>query len=498
MRISEFKRVARLLKTAYAEIEKEALRTGLSIASPEYDAIIDRIRLEILDREGYDIEEYREAKDLYAVMPEDTRNVLSLVERTTDEVRGEMEELSQRHIPTHEEIVSIAKRVFEETPPQVFNHIVKEIKEPQIIKETVVEEHVEKYDDSHLKKEIDSIRKDREDKYEALRKEFEDYIAQSFKKNIDIMGMPDFRKLAMGLESRISELEAGGSSGGSGDVVGPSSAINNNVVFFDGVTGKLIKDSGLSLSGSNTGDVTVTDSSEIDFTLTGQEITASLKASSIDETKLDASVNASLDLADTAVQSLADLGITASASELNTLDGVTASTAELNFVDGVTSSIQTQLDGKLSSTPTTIELGHASDTTLSRSAAGILAVEGVVIPSISSTNTLTNKRITPRANTSASAATHTIDSDTTDIYTVTAQAEAVTFAAPNGTPTQGQKLLIRIKDNGTGRAITWNAIFRAIGVTLPTTTVASKTHYVLVVYNTTDTKWDALAVGAEA
>lgn len=48
--------------------------------------------------------------------------------------------------------------------------------------------------------------------------------------------------------------------------------------------------------------VTVLDSSEIDFTLTGQQITASLIAGSIDETKLDASTNASLDLADSASQ----------------------------------------------------------------------------------------------------------------------------------------------------------------------------------------------------
>lgn len=48
--------------------------------------------------------------------------------------------------------------------------------------------------------------------------------------------------------------------------------------------------------------VTVTDSSEIDFTLTGQDITAVLKAGSIDESKLDTSVNASLDLADSALQ----------------------------------------------------------------------------------------------------------------------------------------------------------------------------------------------------
>ena len=48
--------------------------------------------------------------------------------------------------------------------------------------------------------------------------------------------------------------------------------------------------------------VTVSDSAEIDLTLAGQDITASLIASSIDETKLDASVNASLDLADSASQ----------------------------------------------------------------------------------------------------------------------------------------------------------------------------------------------------
>ena len=39
-------------------------------------------------------------------------------------------------------------------------------------------------------------------------------------------------------------------------------------------------------------------------------------------------------------------GITATTIELNVLDGITATTAELNYTDGVTSSIQTQLDAK--------------------------------------------------------------------------------------------------------------------------------------------------------
>lgn len=72
------------------------------------------------------------------------------------------------------------------------------------------------------------------------------------------------------------------------------------------------------LSGTNSGDVTVSDTSEIDLTLTGQQISATIVAGSIDESKLDTSVNASLDLADSAVQS-GDLG------DLALLDLVTIS-----------------------------------------------------------------------------------------------------------------------------------------------------------------------------
>ena len=50
--------------------------------------------------------------------------------------------------------------------------------------------------------------------------------------------------------------------------------------------------------------------------------------------------------ATTAASALTNLGITATATELNKLDGVTATTAELNYVNGVTSNIQTQLNGK--------------------------------------------------------------------------------------------------------------------------------------------------------
>lgn len=44
---------------------------------------------------------------------------------------------------------------------------------------------------------------------------------------------------------------------GVGDVIGPTGATGDRVVLFDGITGKLIKDSGLTLAGTNTGDQTL-------------------------------------------------------------------------------------------------------------------------------------------------------------------------------------------------------------------------------------------------
>jgi hypothetical protein len=57
-------------------------------------------------------------------------------------------------------------------------------------------------------------------------------------------------------------------------------------------------------------------------------------------------------------------GVTASASELNILDGATLTTTELNYVDGVTSGIQSQIDGKAASVHTHL-LADVTDVTAS-------------------------------------------------------------------------------------------------------------------------------------
>lgn len=99
-----------------------------------------------------------------------------------------------------------------------------------------------------------------------------------------------------------------------------------------------------------------------------------------------------------------------------------------------------------------------------------------------------------RVTSEASNATPTPNVDTTDVHIITALAAGATFGAPTGTPTQGQQLIIRIKDNGTARALNWNAAYRASSdLALPTTTILSKTIYLGFIWNSTDSKWDLLA-----
>jgi len=83
-------------------------------------------------------------------------------------------------------------------------------------------------------------------------------------------------------------------------------------------------------------------------------------------------------------------------------------------------------------------------------------------------------------------------------YSLTALAAAAEFAAPSGTPADGNRLSVRIEDDGTGRALTYNAIYEAKGVALPTTTTASKTLYIGFLYNATDSKWDCVSSVEEA
>jgi len=112
--------------------------------------------------------------------------------------------------------------------------------------------------------------------------------------------------------------------------------------------------------------------------------------------------------------------------------------------------------------------------------------------------TVTGSRINPRFLSAANATTLAPDISAYDQYNLTAQDKALTVSAPIGTPVDGNKLMIRITGNSSAYAITWNVAYTVIGVTLPTTTVATKTIYVGTIYNATNTRWDVIAVTTQA
>lgn len=105
-------------------------------------------------------------------------------------------------------------------------------------------------------------------------------------------------------------------------------------------------------------------------------------------------------------------------------------------------------------------------------------ISGVVIPSISSTNTFSNKRWKPRMDSVSSASNPTINSDNVDIFKITAQAGNLASFTTNfsGTPFDGQVLEIEITGTST-YTLAWGSAFVSSTVTLPTTvsTVTSTT-----------------------
>jgi len=210
-------------------------------------------------------------------------------------------------------------------------------------------------------------------------------------------------------------------------------------------------------------------------------------------------------------------------TSLNAIDYFQYINADRVNFNGSTSGITGLIASAVAGT-TSLTLPAATDTLVGRTTTDTLTNKTLTSPVISTivntgtltlptstdtlvgratTDTLTNKRITPRVSSAANITSPLAwNSDDFDQYASTAQSGALTISADAGIPTDGQKMIFRFKDNGTARALTWTTgtskSFRAVGVTLPTTTVASKTVYVGCIYNSDAVRWDAIATAQEA
>jgi len=140
---------------------------------------------------------------------------------------------------------------------------------------------------------------------------------------------------------------------------------------------------------------------------------------------------------------------------------------------------------------------YPAEKSVNQDATGVVNISSVSITS----GTIVSTRINPRVTSAASASSLTPDISASDVYAYTALAAGLTINAPTGTPVDGDKLIFRLLDNGTSRALTWDTTptgYIVIGVTLPTATTISKTTYVGCIYNANNTRWDVIAVTTQA
>jgi hypothetical protein len=138
----------------------------------------------------------------------------------------------------------------------------------------------------------------------------------------------------------------------------------------------------------------------------------------------------------------------------------------------------------------TISGAYATTLTVSNTTALTLPTSGIVQSRAADQYDLNTATPTPAAGTAGAEIHYYLGTD--GAGTNTGLAQAATFAAPTGTPVQGQKLRIRINGDATPRVLDWNAIYHFGDCPKPVITGASKIQYIGFIYNATFTQWDCV------
>jgi hypothetical protein len=173
--------------------------------------------------------------------------------------------------------------------------------------------------------------------------------------------------------------------------------------------------------------------------------------------------------------------------EIGNVDFTASRNLQFDMKDGTRNIV---LNGNLSLAANFTTAGSFATTLTTTNTTNVTLPTGGTLSTIAGTETLTNKRVTPRVGSTTSSATPTINTDNVDYYELTAQAVNITSFTTNlsGTPTNGQKLWIAITGTA-ARTIAWGASFESSTITLPVTTVTTARLDVGFIWNSATSKW---------
>ena len=88
---------------------------------------------------------------------------------------------------------------------------------------------------------------------------------------------------------------------------------------------------------------------------------------------------------------------------------------------------------------------------------------------------------------------YTLNTDLYDALSITALASTLNTLSTYGNPNNFDRLIIRIKDNGSSQTLDWGTTFASYGVTLPTATIAGKIMSLGFVYDSIAALWGLVA-----
>jgi len=318
----------------------------------------------------------------------------------------------------------------------------------------------------------------------------------------------------------IAVTRGGGSSGSVGDVTGPASAGSSRIARFDGTTGKLIKNSAVSLTDagnmSGIGTIGATGLATLSAGALVQGLTVGLGAGAVGNNTvvgLTALSANTVGFNNTVVGNTAlrdnltgsnNTAVGVAALQASTGDGNTsigsvslfATTGNyntgvgFNAGVGITTGSYNVVIGSYSGSAAPISATGSNYIVLSDGAG---TVRQTIDPSgnVSFTGSITSRVVVI-----ADATSITVNADTTDVATQ-ANTQAVgtlTINAPTGTPVNGQKFILRLRSTNV-QTFSWNAIFQgSTDISLPISSSGATLHdYVGFIYNSTTSKWQMIA-----